>query len=82
MNADERLAEMEERVGRLELRTDGGEYPPTMSVEEAGKYLGISRGLAYEAARQGQIPTIRIGRRLRVPRRRLIAMVEGFDPGA
>jgi excisionase family DNA binding protein len=39
----------------------------TMSVEEAGKRLGISRNTAYEAARQRQIPTIRIGRRVLVP---------------
>ncbi len=40
---------------------------PTMTVEDAGEALGISRGSAYEAARSGQIPTIRIGRRLVVP---------------
>jgi excisionase family DNA binding protein len=40
---------------------------PTMTVEDAGEALGISRGSAYEAAKNGQIPTIRIGRRLVVP---------------
>jgi len=39
----------------------------TISVEEAGKALGISRNLAYEMARQGRLPTIRLGRRLLVP---------------
>jgi excisionase family DNA binding protein len=39
----------------------------TISVEEAGRLLGISRGSAYEAARRGDIPTIRIGKRLIVP---------------
>lgn len=39
----------------------------TVSVEEAGRLLGISRGSAYEAARRGDIPTIRIGKRLIVP---------------
>ena len=48
----------------------------TMTVEEAGRFLGISRGLAYEAARRGEIPTLRIGHRLVVPRRRLEAMLE------
>jgi excisionase family DNA binding protein len=42
--------------------------PATMTVEEAGKELGISRNTAYQAARAGEIPTIRIGRRLLVPR--------------
>lgn len=39
----------------------------TISVEEAGRRLGVSRNTAYEAAARGEIPTIRIGRRLLVP---------------
>jgi excisionase family DNA binding protein len=39
----------------------------TISVEEAGRWLGVSRNTAYEAAGRGEIPTIRIGRLLRVP---------------
>ena len=39
----------------------------TMSIPEAANYLGIGRNSACEAARAGQIPTIRIGRLLRVP---------------
>jgi excisionase family DNA binding protein len=39
----------------------------TVSVPEAGRWLGIGRNAAYEAARRGEIPTIRIGRLLRVP---------------
>lgn len=54
--------------------------PLTLSVEEAGRLLGISRGLAYEAARRGELPTIRLGRRLLVPRARLLELV-GTDPG-
>jgi excisionase family DNA binding protein len=39
----------------------------TVSVETAGTQLGLSRNSAYEAARRGEIPTIRIGKRLLVP---------------
>jgi excisionase family DNA binding protein len=54
--------------------------PLTISVEEAARLLGISRGLAYEAARRGDIPVIRLGRRrLLVPRARLLELV-GADP--
>jgi excisionase family DNA binding protein len=57
--------------------------PRTLSVEEAGRLLGVSRGLAYEAARQGQIPTIRLGRRLLVPRARLFELLgESETPAA
>jgi excisionase family DNA binding protein len=41
--------------------------PKTLSVVEAGRWLGIGRNASYEAARRGEIPTVRIGRLLRVP---------------
>lgn len=40
----------------------------TLTVEEAATLLGISRASAYEAVRQGEIPAIRIGRRILVPK--------------
>jgi excisionase family DNA binding protein len=40
----------------------------TISVEEAGRILGVSRGAAYAYARDGSIPTIRLGKRLLVPK--------------
>jgi len=48
----------------------------TLTVEEAAAALGISRNLAYQAARDGHIPVIRIGRRLLVPRRALEKLLE------
>jgi excisionase family DNA binding protein len=39
----------------------------TMSVTKAGKRLGLGKNAAYEAAHRGEIPVIRIGRRLLVP---------------
>ena len=52
----------------------------TMTVEEAAAALNISRGLAYQAARDGRIPTIRIGRRLLVSRRALERLLETPTP--
>jgi excisionase family DNA binding protein len=48
----------------------------TMKVEEAGKELGISRNAAYQAARAGEIPTLRIARRLLVPKAAFQRMLE------
>ena len=42
------------------------EYP-VLTVEEAGRILGISRGLAYQQVREGTLPSIRLGRRWLVP---------------
>jgi hypothetical protein len=40
----------------------------TISVPQAGEeYYGLSRQGSYEAAKRGDIPTIRVGRLLRVP---------------
>jgi excisionase family DNA binding protein len=38
-----------------------------ISVEEAGRRLGLGRNQAYNAAHCGQIPVVRLGRRLIVP---------------
>jgi excisionase family DNA binding protein len=51
----------------------------TVTVEEAGEMLGISRGLAYELVRRGELPHVRLGRRIVVPMRSLLAMVNGDD---
>lgn len=48
----------------------------TMSVEEAALALGISRAFAYQAVYRGEIPHIRIGRRVLIPRAALEKLVE------
>ena len=49
----------------------------TLSVPEAGKrYFGLCRNSAYDAAARGEIPTIKIGRLLRVPVRALEQMLD------
>jgi excisionase family DNA binding protein len=40
----------------------------TISIEEAAIILGISRGTAYANAKTGALPTIRLGKRLLVPK--------------
>ena len=53
------------------------EYP-TVSVEMAGAALGLSRASAYEGVRTGEIPSIRIGRRIVIPTAQLRRML-GLD---
>jgi excisionase family DNA binding protein len=51
-----------------------------LTIPEAAEMLGVSRGTAYEAARDGSLPTIKLGsRRIVVPRARLLAML-GEEP--
>lgn len=49
------------------------------SITETASLLGISRGLAYELARRGELPTMQLGRRRVVPRS---ALARYAGPGA
>lgn len=49
--------------------------PATMTVEEAGHLLGISRRSAYRAVAAGHLPVIRLGRRILVPTHKLHALL-------
>ena len=52
----------------------------TLTVSEASKVLGISRGLAYSMVKTGEIPSVRFGRRVLVPRRALEKLLEKPKP--
>jgi excisionase family DNA binding protein len=49
----------------------------TLTISEAAEVLGIGRTSAYEAARRGEIPTIRIGKLLLVPATQLERLLNG-----
>ena len=49
----------------------------TLTVDEAALRLGIGRNAAYDAVKRGEIPSIRIGRRLLVPVAALERMLAG-----
>ena len=48
-----------------------------LTVSEAMKMLRIGKNAAYAGIRRGEIPSIRIGRRVLVPRLALEAMLKG-----
>lgn len=63
----------EPAIGWLEELRSG---PPTISVEQAAKLLGVSRSYAYNSARDGTLPTVKIGERcVRVPTLALLKML-------
>lgn len=62
---------------RVITRPDGERL--AIAVEEAAHLLGISRSLAYELCARGELPTIRLGRRLVVPKRALLEMIENAE---
>jgi hypothetical protein len=57
------------------------EIPLTLSVPEAGrKYFNLGRNSSYSAAERGDLPTVRIGKILRVPVRALERMLDAATP--
>ena len=48
----------------------------TLSVSEVAEVVGISRAHAYELIRTRQLPSVRLGRRLVVPRKALESFLE------
>ena len=47
-----------------------------LTVEETAERLGIGRTLAWRLVHEGQLPSVRLGRCVRVPRRELEAWVQ------
>ncbi len=58
------------------MTTNG--YPATLTVEQAGRLLGISRSSAYRGVNRGEIPSFRIGGRIIVPTGKLLDLL-GLD---
>jgi excisionase family DNA binding protein len=49
------------------IALDGLDHRATLTIEETASLLGLGRTATYEAARRGQIPSRRLGRRIFVP---------------
>ena len=66
------MCSLSESAGRME--GEGEDRPVqrlTYSVDEAAEALGISRASAYEAIKKGEIPFVKIGKRILIPKTRL-----------
>ena len=64
-------------------RTGSAKQRLTVNVAEAANMLGIGRSLAYEMARDGRLPTVKLGaRRYVVPRLALERMLANAGPAA
>ena len=48
----------------------------SFTVDEVGEIIGLSRWSAYQAAGRGEIPTVRFGHRLIVPRHALEKLLD------
>ncbi|MFL9827199.1 helix-turn-helix domain-containing protein [Rhodoplanes sp. SY1] len=58
-------------------KTTNTDNPLVYDVAQAAALLGMSRNAAYAAAARGDIPTIRIGKLIRVPKVALDRLIDG-----
>ena len=42
--------------------------PELLRVEEVAAYLGVGKGIVYEMVRRGDLPSLRLGRLVRIKR--------------
>ncbi len=52
---------------------------PTLTVDEAAKYIGVSRPKMYEMTRAQGFPAIHVGRRILINRQSLLRWLEEGD---
>ncbi len=59
-----------------ERPTSFDDLPLTLRVEELMPILGVGRNTAYELIRSGQIRSVRIGRKIRIPKSEVLAFLD------
>jgi hypothetical protein len=52
----------------------------TWSIPYAGRKAGLAKNASYASARRGEIPTIRFGKKLRVPKAKFLRILAGEPP--
>jgi excisionase family DNA binding protein len=53
------------------------DYPDFLTVEQAREILGLGKNTIYEALKRGDIPSVRIGRLIRVSKKALEETMNG-----
>jgi excisionase family DNA binding protein len=56
-----------------------GQGRKILTVDETAEALDLKRTATYEAVRRGQLPSLRLGRRLFVPVPALVRLLDGVD---
>lgn len=75
MNTDIEVLAVESSVGGMPAAPSEGAL--LLSVAEAAKALGVSRGSLYDLVNAGEVKSIQIGRCRLIPRTALIEFIDG-----
>ena len=65
--SDRRIGKIRSRTGRPRGSVNTDDHRLTYTVEEAASMLGISISCAYDCIKRGQLPALRLGRRIVIP---------------
>lgn len=60
---------------RTPITVDEARARPTIRADEAAYLLGVSTDAVYRAAETGQLPALRVGRRVLIPTARLLELL-------
>ncbi len=60
----------------MTMYKDSNDLPATLNAGQVAKYLGISRASGYSLLNDSQFPTLKIGKRLVVPKEAFILWIE------
>lgn len=64
---------------------DPRDLPPLLDVDpHLVELLGVARGTAYRLVKSGEVPSVKLGRLIKIPRDRLLAhlgLIDGDDGG-
>ena len=58
----------------------GTDNSPVLSPKEVARLMGLSKNTTYEALARGEIPSIRVGRRILVSKAALERLLAGEKP--
>jgi len=63
-------------------QTGGGDYVPLLSAAQVAHWLGLNPGWIYRLAKNGDLPSVRFGKRVLFDRRAIATIVEngGISP--
>ncbi len=73
------LAEQTRQVGPLH-DPNLENQPILLSVRQAARLLGVGTTFAWDLVRRGQIPSVRLGRRVLVPRAAIERLARSHEP--
>lgn len=74
LSTDIEVLEAVARIPAGATAPDGG--PLLLSVKDAAKHLGVSYGLLYEMINRGEVPHVRLGKRILISRENLKSFIE------